>query len=389
MNDSARFVSARAQRVLLLVALACAGLFLLGLWREPRRTWGGFLVGFSYFTGLALAGALFLSLATLAGARWFSALRRVPEAMASGLPVALLLGLALVFGVHELYEWSHAAVVAEDPILAGKAGWLNEPAFIARLVVYFALWIALARGMVRASRRRDVSDDPAHGRALLRNALLFLPVFAVTFSLASVDWIQSLEPHWFSTIFALVTLAGAATSGLAVGIGVTVLLRRRGGLRDAVGAAHLDDLGRLAIGFALFWAYVWYCQYMLIWYTDMPEETPYYALRMQGGWEVLTWASLALNWAIPFFALMPRAARRNPTVLLRIAGVMLAGQAVHLFLLIAPPLMGTQPRIGVWELAPIVGALALFFWVLQRNLAAAPVLPHGDPWLADSLRHDV
>jgi hypothetical protein len=329
---------------------------------------------------------LFLSVLTLSGARWATALRRIPEAMTTTLPVGALFGLALVGGVHSLYEWSHDSAVAADPILQAKSSYLNWGFFLLRLVAFFALWIWVTRGMLRASRTQDESGDRALSKRRLKWAALFLPIFAITFSLASIDWIQSIEPHWFSTIYGLVTLSGLGTSGLAVCILLAVHLKR-GPLRGVIRRDHLDDLGKIGIAFALFWGYIWYCQWMLIWYTNMPEETPYYVLRGQGAWKHLSSVNVLLNWAVPFFVLMPKAMRRNETALVRVAWVMLLGQALNLYMLVEPGLLEEGPALGLWELGPIVGALCLFFWLTLRALADAPLVPLRDPYLADSLQH--
>ena len=173
----------------LMVAVGCGAIvFLIGLMVAPERTWGGYLIGFSYFVGLALAGLLFLAVLSLARGEWAFPLRRVPEAMASTLPVAAVLGLVLITGIHTLYEWSHSSVVEGDALLTHKSTWLNGFGFSVRLVLYFALWIWLGRRLVLVSR---TGDRPAE----VRTAAWFLLAFALTFSLASIDWVQSLDPH--------------------------------------------------------------------------------------------------------------------------------------------------------------------------------------------------
>ena len=374
-----------ATKVLRCVAGGGALFFILGLFVAPRQAWTGYLMGFMLFVELALAGAFFLSMLSLASARWATALRRIPEAMATALPVAGLLGLVLLGGIHVLYEWSHTSVVEADPILSGKSAYLNVGFFIVRLVIFFGLWILLSRRMIKASRDQD-RGEPLAARRMLMTAVFFVPIFAITFSLASIDWIKSLEPHWFSTIFGLVTLSSLGSAGLAVCLILAILLKR-GPLRGIVRPDHLDDLGKIGIGFALFWGYIWYCQYMLIWYTDMPEETPYYFLRSQGGWRLLTWVNVAVNWAIPFFLLMPKVVRRTPRYLLQIAYLMLAGQALNMFLLIGPSQIGAHPHFSLFEVVPLIGAGALFFLLVLRGLAAAPLVPHKDANLEESLRY--
>ncbi len=372
---------------LAIASILGAVIFAIGLLVDPLRAWSGYLMAFVYFVELGLAGAFFLCVLTLSSARWATALRRIPEAMTSSLPYALVLGLLLMGGITTIYEWSHTAVVEADPILQGKASYLNVGFFFVRLVGFFLLWIWLARGMVKASRRQDQGDDAQVARSRFRYAALFLPIFAVTFSLASVDWVKSLEPHWFSTIFGLITLSSAAMSGLAACMLLVVYLRDQGPLRNVVTDDHLDDIGKIGIGLALFWGYIWFCQYMLIWYTNMPEETTYYALRHQGRWQVLTWVSITLNWAVPFFALMPKAARRSGAVLSRVAIIILIGQALNLYIQVAPPLMGAEPVYGLWEFGPVLGAIALFFWCTLRGLSQAPLVPTGDPHLQESLHY--
>jgi hypothetical protein len=348
-----------------------AGVFVLGLFVAPGRVWGGYLMGFYHLTTWSLAGALFISLLKLARARWAAPLLCIPQAMSAPLRHGLALGVLLLFGIHALYEWSHLSVVAVDPLLQHKQPWLNTPFFSLRMVLYFVVWLLLARRLMRPPLDQDRGWEPRHERSRYLAACAFLPAFAVTFSLASIDWIGSLEPHWFSTIFALVTLAGLALGGMAVVLILVVALRRQGAMRDLVTDDHLDDLAKITLGLSLFWAYILYCQHMIIWYSNIPEETGYYVLRGQGGWPALRMASLALNFGVPFLVLLLRRARRSEAVLLRVAMVLIAGRLLDVYVVSAPPILG-QASVGVWELGPVLGALALYFRVTLRALAAAP-----------------
>lgn len=351
-----------------LLGLAAAGgvLFLVGLLVEPGRAWAGYLIGFHFVVGLALAGAVFVAVLALSGARWADAAASVPRSMAERLPLAAGLGLVLCLGIPSLYEWSHAPVVEHDPLLVHKRPWLNTGGFVLRLVLYFGAWILGARLLLRRAR------EGGRRGPLLRAAALFMLLFALGFSLASVDWLESLDPHWFSTIFALYVLAGLGVSGIACAILLVVALRRWGGLRTERYPDLLDDLGKVVLGLSLFWAYIWYCQYMLVWYTNMPEETGWYALRMRTEWRVLTPACLVLNWAVPFLALMPKRLRRSETALVRVAVVMLIGHALDLYLVVAPEVHAGDPLIGPWELGPIVACLALFAAAALRGLGPSP-----------------
>lgn len=377
-------VPARLDRALGWSAAGGAALFVVGLFAAPTRAWGGFLMGFYHLTTWSLAGAFFLALLALARARWAAPLRRIPEAMVAPLPWALGLGLLLVLGSHSLYEWSHTSAVESDPLLLHKRPWLNVPFFAARMALYFLVWIALARRLVRPSREQDQDGDPRHARRRYLAACAFLPAFAVTFSFASVDWIQSLEPHWFSTIYALITLAGLGLGGMAVVLVLAIALRRQGALRGVVSEDHLDDLGRITLGLSLFWAYVLYCQYMIVWYSNIPEEAGYYTLRSQGGWGALRIASLVTSFGVPFLVLLVRRARRSEAVLLRVAVLLLVGRLLDVFLLVGPPLLG-EATLGIWEVGPVLGAVALFFRGTLRSLAAVPPVPVRDPDVAAAL----
>jgi hypothetical protein len=363
----------RLLRILLATASAGALVFLCGTMIAPERVWGGYLMGFIYFVGLALAGPLFLSILYLSDARWGRPLRRVPEAMSAALPVSFVLGLGLIMGTHALYEWSHEQVVAEDSLLLHKAPWLNVTGFSIRLVAYFAVWIWIGRKVAWRSSAQGTSL--VRRRTDIRVSAAFMAALAFTFSLASLDWVQSLDPHWFSTMFALRTLSGVACAGLALCTILLVVLRRQGPLRDVVTRDVMDDLGKILLALSLFWAYIWYCEYMIIWYSDIPEETGYYLLRSRGGWETLVPVNLVVNFAIPFLALMLRSWRRNGVVLMRIAGVVLIGHALDLYIMIAPPIVGSELRLGLWELGPVIGAVALFGWILLRALSRRALVP--------------
>jgi hypothetical protein len=376
-----------APRWLSVLAILGAAGFVLGLFIEPDRAWTGYLIGFHYFGSLALAGAVFIAFLALSGARWATALRRLPEAMTKSIPLAGLVGVGLLFGLHNLYEWSHADVVSTDALIAHKSPYLNTTGFGIRLIGGFLLWIWLARLMVTRSRRVDADPTRDSRAGDVKLAAVFLAVFAITWSLANFDWLMSLEPHWFSTMFSLYHLAGLACAGLSAVIILAIWLERRGTLHGVLREEHLHDMGKLLFALTRFWVYLWYCQYMLIWYVDIPEETGYYLARKQGPWWLLVQTTMVLKWGVPFLALMGRKACRNRTLLVRIAGVVLVGHALDLYVQVGPPMMGSTPLIGVWEIAPLVALLALFFRQTIKAFAAAPVVPQNDPRLQDSLSY--
>jgi hypothetical protein len=382
-------LSPRLGRGLAALAAVCGAVFLIGAVVDPRHAWVGYLVGFVFATGLALAGVVFLALLNASSAKWAAALRRVPDAMSRAIPVAGAAGLVLLFGVPTLYEWAHESAVRGNPVLEDKSVFLNPVFFAARLVAYFVLWTWTAK------RLRDAA--PGAGR--VARSAFFTAVFAVTFSLASVDWLESLAPEWSSTMFGLVSLSGLALSGVAAATVIAVHLRRAGAWRDVLTDDHLHDLGKLLFAFSMFWAYIWYCQYMLVWYTNMPEETAWYAERREGMWGTLSTIALVLNGLVPFVALLMRGARRSEKTLLRVAMVVLVGRALDLFVIVGPALEAKAPQATalsgtpaspgfvVWEIAPVVGFLALFGLVTLRALARGPAVRASEPGLDYSLHY--
>ena len=325
----------------------------------------GLLVGY-YAVGLGLAGLLFLAIHDTTGATWSTPIRRVPEAMAETLPFALVLLAVVLVARPELYSWTsehHPATGA----MAFKYFWLSRPFFLARAAIYGAIWIAFAFAMLRASRR-----VPSVGLSAG-----FLSAFGVTFTLASIDWVMSLEPLWYSTIFGVYNFAGLFLSGLAALILIALWLERTGPLRQVLTEDHRHDLGKLLFAFAVFWLYIWFSQYMLIWYTNIPEETVYFVRRTEGPWLLLFWANVVLNGIIPFALLLRRDAKGSRSVLGSAAVVVLAGRWVDLYLMIGPGALGPSARIGLWEVglaaAGIGGFALLLSWILKKRYIVAAV----------------
>ncbi len=353
----------------------------LGMWLAPVRAWANLLLVGYYLLGLALAAMVFIALQYVSGAGWSAALRRVPEGMTRALPYgAAGVGLVLLLR-SSLYPW----VRHLHDATGFRRAWLSYPFFAGRSALYIALWLLFTWLVVRTSRRQDQDPDPAHTRRNVTLSAAFLVVFAITFWLASFDWIMSLEPRWYSTIFGIYNFAGLFSSGLAAIIVLTIVLQRLGPLDGVLSCAHLHDLGKLLFAFSTFWMYIWFSQYMLIWYANIPEEAAYYVRRIQGTWMPLFLLNMVLNWAIPFLALLPARAKKNPGVLLKVAVIVLLGRWLDLYLMILPPVSGTHPEISAWEIGAAMGMVGLFGLVFFRAMRAANVVPVNDPYLAESL----
>ena len=377
------------------LALAAIGLaaaaFGLGLATEPARAWGNLLISNFYFMSVALGALFFLALGYLASAGWSVVLRRVPEAMTVYLPSAGVLMLAVFLGRHELYHWTHHDAMLHDPVLASKSTFLDPTFFLVRMILALGLWIAFAHWMRRISLEQDRIGAATDGlmsthRRLVRCSALFVVTFALTFSLASFDWLMSLEPHWYSTIFAVYTFAGTFQGALAAILVAVLWLRRTPPFKQVIHTEHLHDLGKLLFAFSTFWAYIWLSQYLLIWYGNLPEEIPHYVARTGAAWLPLFMLNLVCNWVVPFLVLMSRAAKRRPTVLLGVALIVLAGRWLDLYLHVMPALH-VDPGIGAIEIFLFTGCAVLFIVLGYRQLRAAPQVPRYDPLLKESLEY--
>ena len=382
------FTSRSLTRVLLVVAALAGLVTFAGIILAPERTWPNLLIAAMFWVGLALGGMLFLATQAVSSGGWFTTFKRIPEAAAATLPYgAILMVLTLIGGMSVLFKWSHADTVLADPILAGKSAWLNVPFFLTRAVAVLAIWVVFQAVLRRISLRQDRIGGTAGNLRFRAVSALFLVTFAVTFSVASFDWLMSLEPHWFSTLFAGYQFAGTFVSGLAFITVAVILLKRSGALAGYVNENHLQDLGKLLLGFSSFWAYLWFCQYMLIWYSNLPEEVTWFQSRHSGAWAVLSAVNGLVNWVVPFLILLPRSSKRNESLLLKVAGLLLVGHWLDLYLTVQPALRPEAPVLGIWELAPVVAAGALFILTFRRSLASAELIPRGDAFFEESLHH--
>ena len=344
---------------------ASGGSYLLGLATMPHHVWPNLLLMCFYLFGIGLAGVLFLALNRVMGAWWSDAIRPVPVAMARTVPVAaVMLGVVVLVGISN-YPWRHGDI-EHGASFWFKNGWLDPLLFQVRTVAYLVLFSVFALVLSRrpASCRSSSSVPSA----------LFLVVFAVVFSLAGVDWIMSLNPNWFSTMWGVYQFSGILLSGLAVITFVSVGLHRLGPWHQTLTQNHLRDLGILTFSFSSFWMYIWFSQYMLIWYSNLPEETFYFADRVRGAWGPLFVANIFLNWAVPFAVLLFRPAKRSATVMLRIAVVILIGRWLDLYLMILPSERVPQPMFGFCEVGSMLGTIGLFGLMMSYSLRRDGIL---------------
>lgn len=375
-----------ARRVAALVAAAGALGSAAALAVDPRRFGFAWLTAFAWVTTIAVGALIFVLLQHVTRAGWSTAARRQMEWVASGLPLFALGLVPLALLAPRVYEWLSPAA-QHDPIIAHKHAYLNGPAFVIRALVFFALWSGIARVFARLSRRQDQSGAPAIETATMQRASApAIIAIGVSLSFAGFDWLMSLDPRWYSTIFGVYVIAGAILSSLALLACLTLLLERRGVFGPVSTVEHRHDIGKLMFGFTVFWAYIAFCQYFLIWYAGIPEETIFYKHRWIGSWQPASVLLALGHFALPFMLLLSRGGKRSPTVLGLAALLLIGMHYVDMYWLVMPNLDpdGVRPTwIDAAALAGCAGGLGLW---LTHKASREPAWCVRDPRLPEAIR---
>jgi hypothetical protein len=376
----------RWRRTAHLIAGAGAGGCVVAFAVDPRRFGFAWLTAFAWLATIAVGALAFILIQHVTRAGWSTAARRQMEWAASALPLVALLFLPLAALAPLIYEWLTPEAL-HDPLLLKKRAFLNGPAFIARSVVYFGAWSGLALLFTRTSRRQDDSAAPALETARMQRwSPPAIIATGITISFAGFDWLMSLQPRWYSTIFGVYVIAGALVSSLALLACMTIVLERRGVLGAVSTVEHRHDIGKLLFGFTVFWAYIAFCQYFLIWYAGIPEETIFFRDRWVGSWRAVSLLLCGGHFLVPFVLLLSRHGKRSPLVLGAVALWMLAMHYVDLYWLVLPILdrQGAHPS---WiDGAALLFAVGLLATWLARKAAREPAYCVRDPRLMEAVR---
>jgi hypothetical protein len=367
--------------VAVLGVLACA---ILGP-GNPKQFFFSWLVSFLFFLSLALGALFFVLIQYAAQGGWGIVVRRIGETIFATLPVMALLFLPLLFGLGHLFEWTHPGAAEHDALLQWKAPYLNVTFFLIRAAVFLVFWSLLALFYYRLSRSQDATGDPAVSARLRRFAGPAIIVLALTQTFASIDWVMSLTPHWYSTIIGVYFFAGSFVGFIALLSIIAVGMRRAGLLDTVITAEHLHDIGKLLFAFTAFWAYIGFSQFFLIWYANLPEETIWYKARLEGSWKSVSIFMMVGHFGIPFFYLMGRAVKRRDLTLAIGGAWLLAMHYLDLYWQVMPTLHAEGIRPSVLDVAAVLAVGGCFVaaasWLMRRQA----LVPLRDPRLAESL----
>jgi hypothetical protein len=359
-----------------------AGIIATALVSGWERFWTNWILWFLFLLTIGLGSLFLVALEHVVGAKWSIPLRRIPERLSS---FVLLMGpaaLVALFSLRFLYPWTKPESM-NDPVIAGKASWLNIRFFSIRVVLCALLWLIAYRIFVTGSLRQDQRGDPRFNLRARRFAPLFMVIFGITITIVAFDWISSLEPAWYSDIFGVYLFAGTFLAGLAATTLALLYLKSRGRLRE-IGPDHMYNLGGFLFAFTVFWSYIGFAQYLLMWYANMPEEVFWYKERLQGGWGPLLLVLAVFHFLVPFFILIPRDAKSDPKFLFWTAAIILVSHWLDLYWMIFP-ILGRGPIFGWPEFSFsflfISGGLIWVRYVMNRG----PDMPMGDPFLSEGL----
>jgi hypothetical protein len=356
--------------------------------QDRKEFFASYLTAFSFFLAIALGSFFFVFVQHLARSAWSVTIRRVSETVAMNLPWMFILFIPILIFMKDILPWIDPEVRAHDHLIHAKEGYLNPTFLWIRVIFCFLVWGGFSWYFLTTSRKQDESKDPALTMKMGKVAAVAAILFTITQTLYALDWIMSLDPHWFSTMFGVYYFAGSVVAQYCFLILVSAILRKKTGRKDIFRTDNFHDAGKLLFGHNVFWTYIGFSQFFLIWYANIPEETLFFAHRAVGNWKTI---SLMLPWchfAIPFLYLMSWHVKRN-IVALSVGCVWLLTMCyIDIFWLIKPNFEHHGPHFGISDVGSLLAVGGLFLFLFIRRLNAANLIPAGDPRLPDCLTYD-
>ncbi len=374
---------ARWQRAALAVGVLALAISVAGGIANPTQFFRSYLVGFLFWLGIPLGCLAILLLQYLTGGDWGLVIRRPLEAATRTLPLGLLLFMPLAFGMRRVYEWTSGEALPPH-----KADYLTIHFFLVRAGVYFAIWLTLAWLANHWSRRQDENSDAQSKRKLTMLAGPGIILYGLAVSFAAVDWIMSLDPSWYSSIFGMLIMGGQLVSGMAMMIATLVVVGREEPMADVYQSRHFHDLGKLLFAFVMVWAYFSVSQLIIIWSGNLPEEIPWYTVRMATGWRVIGLLVVVLHFVLPFSLLLSRDLKQRPARLVWVAVVLLAARVVDIYWLTAPEFWPGGIHLHWMDALIPAGIGGIWLSYYARQLRQMPLLPLGDRSLAKAIAHE-
>jgi hypothetical protein len=363
-----------------------------------NRVWANLLVNGYFFMGISLLATFFMALQYAAEVAWSVAVKRVYEAISCYLPVgATIMFLIILAGqlhLHHLYQWMDPDVYDKtspkyDELISHKHGYFSPLFFWARTLAYLIIWNLFQRGF----RKRSLEEDLQGGTELhyknMAKGAMFLVFFAVTSSTSAWDWMMSLDVRWFSTMYGWYAFSGMWISAMTTIMLFVVYLKRQGYL-ELVNDSHIHDLGKWMFAISFLWSYLWFMQFMLIWYTNIPEETIYFVERLHDfGYMALMWTVFFMNFVFPMILLMSRDAKRNYFYLIFVGTIILIGHWLDVFMMVMPATVNGHWHLGGIEIGIALGFVGLLLFTVHRALAKAPLVVQKHPYLEETIHHNV
>ncbi len=367
------------QRQLLIVGVVAILVSLLALFTNAPQFLRAYLVGYMYCLALTLGCLVLQMVHQLSGGAWGVVTRRLSGAASRLMPLMTVLFVPIALGLHQLYPWTDPARVAADEVLRHNQAWMNIPFFLIRAVTYFAAWNAMAYAMSRWSRQQDRTNDPIYADWMARLSGGGIVLYGITITFASIDWLMSLEPDWFSTIYGLLIIAGQGLLALSFLITVLVWLGRREPMRHVLAPVHFHDLSNLMLAFTMLWAYMSFSQLLIIWAGNLPREIMWYTHRLQTSWRYVGVFLIIFHFFVPFMLLLMRAIKRVPDLIVLVAGGMMIARIVDFWWLVLPSFNRSGIAISWVDVVLPLGLIAFWSGCFVWQLRAWPLLPLHDP----------
>jgi hypothetical protein len=376
-----------AQRKLLLAGGVGALLSAVALLIDPAQFFRSYLTTYLLLLSVTLGCLALGMIHQVSGGAWGVVIRRVLGAATRTLPALTLLFVPIVVGLHYLYPWTDAATVAKDEVLQWKRPYLNVPFFLARALLYFLVWNGIAYFLNKWSLEQDATGDPRYARRMQLLSAGGLLAYGLTITFASFDWVMSLEPHWFSTMFGVLLMGGQGLSGMAFAIVAVQWLSRKPPLSEVLTQSHFHDLGNLLLAFVMLWTYFGFSQYLIIWSGNLPEEAEWYVHRTAHGWQLVGLALVIFHFALPFALLLLRVIKRQGQLLAKVAAGVLIMRYVDLFWLTAPAFHHDRFYVHWLDFLLPLSLAAIWLGAFIHQLRGRALLPLHDPEFDEAVPH--